>query len=151
MKQLSIFPFLLAAVLLLGACNNNDKSGTDTTLPSQPVNADAVNTPVKTDTPNNNMPVAPAAMQQQPANSGIVLNPPHGQPGHSCDIEVGQPLNSAPTNKPAGQPVMTTPSQAPVANPALPNAITPNSGQVRINPAHGQPGHRCDVAVGAAL
>ncbi|HEX6915651.1 MAG TPA: hypothetical protein VF145_10445, partial [Chitinophagaceae bacterium] len=28
------------------------------------------------------------------------MNPPHGEPGHRCDIEVGKPLNSAP--KPAG-------------------------------------------------
>lgn len=26
------------------------------------------------------------------------LNPPHGQPGHRCDIQVGSPLNSPPAN-----------------------------------------------------
>jgi hypothetical protein len=30
------------------------------------------------------------------------MNPPHGQPGHRCDIPVGQPLNSKPA--PAQQP-----------------------------------------------
>lgn len=152
MKKISTVSFLLAASLLLGACNNNDKSETETTLPAPPVNTGAVNTPVKADTLNNSVPVAPATIQQ-PANGNIVLNPPHGQPGHNCDIEVGQPLNSAPASNPVSQPVMTAPvpAQAPAANPALPNSLTPNSGQARINPPHGQPGHRCDVAVGAAL
>lgn len=32
-------------------------------------------------------------MQQAPTNaSGVKLNPPHGQPGHDCSIEVGKPL-----------------------------------------------------------
>jgi len=26
-----------------------------------------------------------------------------------------------------------------------------NSGDIKLNPAHGQPGHRCDIAVGAPL
>ncbi|HKG07045.1 MAG TPA: hypothetical protein VKB19_11330 [Pedobacter sp.] len=36
----------------------------------------------------------PAAVQAQPDNSNkeVKLNPPHGQPGHSCKIAVGAPL-----------------------------------------------------------
>lgn len=45
--------------------------------------------PVQIQTPQTNAPV----MQQAPANAGGVrLNPPHGQPGHDCTIEVGKPL-----------------------------------------------------------
>lgn len=55
---------------------------------------------------------------------GTNLNPPHGEPGHRCDIAVGQPL--------------------------------PENGQTQqasgnLNPPHGQPGHRCDIAVGEPL
>ncbi|MCY7328555.1 MAG: hypothetical protein LH618_08410 [Saprospiraceae bacterium] len=35
---------------------------------------------------------------------------------------------------------------------SAPSSATPPSGAVAgINPAHGQPGHRCDIAVGASL
>ena len=77
-------------------------------------------------------------------------NPAHGQPGHRCDIAVGAPLNS-PVTSPAQPQVQTVSSgQAPVvvtptasAAPADPNA--------KLNPAHGQPGHDCSIAVGAPL
>lgn len=52
------------------------------------------------------------------------LNPPHGAPGHRCDLKVGEPLNSKPEIKATKQ---------------------------NLNPPHGQPGHRCDIAVGAPL
>lgn len=78
------------------------------------------------------------------------LNPAHGQPGHRCDIAVGAPLNSAPTQQvqasaPQGQtvqvnqPVVTT------------TTTTPAKVAKGMNPAHGQPGHRCDIPVGAPL
>ncbi len=45
--------------------------------------------PVQMQTPQTNAPV----MQQAPMNAaGVKLNPPHGQPGHDCSIEVGKPL-----------------------------------------------------------
>lgn len=105
------------------------------------------------------------------------VNPAHGLPGHRCDIAVGAPLNSAP--KPAVQPLKpgqpypgmminppknniagTTVAKSPVpaapvqktapvkpVQPAAPSVKT----TARLNPAHGQPGHRCDIAVGAPL
>ncbi len=40
----------------------------------------------------------------QPATAAVKtapgMNPPHGQPGHRCDIEVGKPLNSKPAAAP---------------------------------------------------
>jgi hypothetical protein len=64
------------------------------------------------------------------------MNPPHGQPGHRCDIAVGAPLNSKPT-----QPTATTAT----TNQAI-QKVAPG-----MNPPHGEPGHRCDIAVGAPL
>jgi hypothetical protein len=113
------------------------------------------------------------------AQGAVGLNPAHGQPNHRCDIAVGAPLNSAPAQvKPAvstGRPGQTFPGmlanpQKPgttntaVSNPAVsapvqqPLSAKPNKPNTQsekvtagLNPAHGQPNHRCDIAVGAPL
>jgi hypothetical protein len=77
------------------------------------------------------------------------MNPPHGQPGHRCDISVGAPLNSAPattTTTTATTPTVT--ANQPVVNTTPMRAVKTAPG---MNPPHGQPGHRCDIAVGAPL
>ena len=79
------------------------------------------------------------------------LNPAHGQPGHRCDISVGAPLPDAGA---AAQPttVQTPTVTAPPTNNPTPVLNLPNSSAgIKINPAHGQPGHRCDIAVGAPI
>ena len=104
-------------------------------------------------TMNNSAPVAPqsntvSVNQPQPTAPG--MNPPHGQPNHRCDIPVGAPLNS---KKAEPTTIKTTDNQttttAPIAAPQN------NAGSTTIadgmNPAHGQPGHRCDIPVGAPL
>lgn len=78
------------------------------------------------------------------------MNPPHGQPNHRCDIAVGAPLNS-----PKGQ----APATQTVTKPSTVEKVNPQSGQPQpvvqtapgMNPPHGQPGHRCEIAVGAPL
>lgn len=67
-------------------------------------------------------------------------NPPHGQPGHRCDIAVGAPLDGSSAVK--ASPVQVNPVQT------QSNSAAPANG---INPAHGQPGHRCDIKVGDPL
>lgn len=72
------------------------------------------------------------------------VNPPHGQPGHRCDIPVGANLDQAST---------TTMQQT------NNNTVSPNVSPVRVNnnatptknPPHGQPGHDCTKPVGADL
>jgi hypothetical protein len=82
------------------------------------------------------------------------LNPAHGQPGHRCDIAVGAPLNSTPTQ---GQTATAQPTQTVQVNPNQKNMVTtttvaaPAKVAKGMNPAHGQPGHRCDIPVGAPL
>ena len=113
------------------------------------------------------MPVVSNGMEQpqviqvsQPQNyvgaNGEKLNPPHGQPGHRCDIPVGAPLNSKPaaatTAAPAQQPQVV--QQQVVIDPqqAQQHTGTTEPGfSGKPNPPHGQPGHRCDIAVGATL
>jgi hypothetical protein len=90
------------------------------------------------------------------------MNPAHGQPGHRCDIAVGAPLNSPP-GKTAAQPALSNPNPnqqavkitpAGSGAPALlkpPVASAPVATAPGMNPPHGQPGHRCDISVGAPL
>ena len=74
-------------------------------------------------------------------------NPEHGKPGHRCDIAVGAPLNS-PAGNPAAPAISSTPA-APSAPVAAPSPAT--GSNTKLNPAHGEPGHDCAVAVGAPL
>ncbi|GAA4759560.1 MULTISPECIES: hypothetical protein [Flavobacterium] len=104
-----------------------------------------------------------AVTTTQPVKTLKGMNPPHGQPGHRCDIAVGAPINSKPnttTSKDNGLGMTVTP-----ANVSKDGAITPQNNSTPsllstgstttaapgMNPAHGQPGHRCDIAVGSPL
>ncbi|RXR21202.1 hypothetical protein EQG63_04490 [Flavobacterium amnicola] len=96
-----------------------------------------------------------------PAKTAKGMNPPHGQPGHRCDIAVGAPLNSKPApvaiNKSSQVTTQTNTTQNggfsvtpvdPTKQNNTPALLTPNSGQtgttdVGTNPPHGQPGHVC--------
>ncbi|WP_010664141.1 hypothetical protein [Marinilabilia salmonicolor] len=95
--------------------------------------------------------------------SEVMLNPPHGEPNHRCDIPVGAPLNSpAGTTSHPARPTATDLANNPMA-PTVENAkrlnlrrssssAAPATGEKpRINPPHGQPWHRCDIAVGSPL
>lgn len=93
-------------------------------------------------------------------------NPAHGQPGHRCDIKVGDPLpfnNASTTATPAAktttsvtpklnQPA-TTPAPSVIQQPqqAATTGVTAPGFSGKPNPAHGQPGHRCDIKVGEIL
>ena len=98
---------------------------------------------------NNNI-VQPSLPASQ---GGVTLNPPHGQPGHRCDIPVGAPLNSKPAAQPAAAQPQVTQQQI-VIDPqqAQQHTGTTEPGfSGKPNPPHGQPGHRCDIAVGEIL
>lgn len=97
---------------------------------------------------------SPAPMATAPG-----MNPPHGQPGHRCDIPVGQPLNGQPAAALATQNINVGNNNVVQIDP---NAVSPgkitidnNGKQVKtapgMNPPHGQPGHRCDIPVGQPL
>ena len=97
---------------------------------------------------------SPAPMATAPG-----MNPPHGQPGHRCDIPVGQPLNGKPAAAPTTQNINVGNNNVVQIDP---NAVSPgkitidnNGKQIKtapgMNPPHGQPGHRCDIPVGQPL
>jgi len=90
----------------------------------------------------SNVVMTPVQTQVQPTAPG--MNPPHGQPGHRCDIPVGAALNS----KPAAPAATTANAQPQVTMTEVPTKVKTLPG---MNPPHGEPGHRCDIAVGAPL
>ncbi|NQX40197.1 hypothetical protein SAMN05421820_10580 [Pedobacter steynii] len=120
-------------VVALSACN------------SSPKQTQSVITPTPAGLPSASAPVA--ATGEKPTH-----NPAHGQPYHDCAIAVGAPLNaknSAPVSPtPTPAPVTASPVKAPVVTPPT---VPANQKEVRLNPAHGQPGHSCAIAVGAPL
>ena len=167
---------LVSCTILVSCAGNDDNSYIDKSV--IPAGFDSVTAqPVVTNVNQNNLPVntqpgnttvVPGSANQinfnqtagQPLNinpqSSMVtavpqaavpvtapgMNPPHGQPGHRCDIAVGAPLNSKPV------PVTTQAAQPAVTMTEIPNTQKTAPG---MNPPHGEPGHRCDIAVGAPL
>ena len=98
---------------------------------------ETVNDPTKNPLPTNIIQGTQAG--QRPTN-----NPPHGQPFHDCALPNGAPF---PANGGVSQPKAAELPQPKVEmqQPAAP------SGSVKLNPAHGQPGHKCELPVGAPL
>lgn len=158
----NIFLGILAAGILVVSCKKDEKPTyiKDETGVQQPA-ALANNTPQPSLLNQAGIPtVAPSS---QAAATAPGMNPPHGQPGHRCDIPVGQPLNAG------GTPAQSTsPSSQNITvngNNSLqidPNAVSPgkimidqNGKQVKtppgMNPPHGEAGHRCDIPVGQPL
>jgi hypothetical protein len=84
------------------------------------------------------------------------MNPPHGETNHRCDIAVGAPLNSkAASTTTASSENSTVASPEYTVQPAVPALLSTAAANTEtaagMNPAHGKEGHRCDIAVGAAL
>ncbi len=132
-----------------------------------PVGAPLNSAPQNTNADLNQSLARPVESAAPPATSvRPKLNPPHGQPWHRCDIDVGAPLDSPPrstnnqeaTSNVASTPEAITPvistssnegqaSQNVAANPT-PENVGPKPA---LNPPHGQPWHRCDIKVGDPL
>lgn len=150
------------ALFVLVSCNNND-SGSDidkSIIPegqTVPGSTDAAS--ASTSAPGMPMMGENPAMQPVQVNPQMVttggatgpLNPKHGEPGHRCDIPEGAPLNSKPAaaSTPA---TATTATAAPtITQVSAPTATPAKVTAPGMNPPHGQPGHRCDIAEGAPL
>ena len=104
----------------------------------------------------SNTPITVAQAPVKAKETSARLNPAHGQPGHNCALAVGAPLEKAavPVPKQAKPAIVSVPQVETQAIPTSTVAETPNvsaNPNAKINPAHGQPGHNCAVAVGAPL
>ena len=141
MKILSTFVIITSLFYFVG-CTDSAKNSSD--VQDGPTDQQ-ISQPVQDQTQH---------MQSQPVqnqmemnnNTGVVLNPPHGQPGHDCAVNVGDPLPSQSQNTGAQQ--QSSPVQI---NATSPNNVNSQGSGVAINPPHGEPGHDCAVAVGAPL
>ncbi len=137
LRKLSLLS-VIAVFAVFASCNDEKKENT-TEDNSETVTEKNVETPEST-TPDS--------------QGDVALNPQHGEPGHRCDIPVGQPLDGSgqqtQTNTQTQQsPVIKNNGSVPVNSDNNTNTNTDADGAV--NPAHGQPGHRCDIPVGAPL
>ncbi len=121
--------FYLFALILFCSCNNKKPE-------AQVVTA----TPTGMQGLQKTMPIPTPSNQ---ATSNLIFNPPHGQAGHNCALAVGAPLNKTASVKPQEASAQPQAVAAPVA--------TPKNANKNLNPAHGMPNHRCDIAVGASL
>lgn len=148
-KCLQSFSIFFVALFFI-SCGGNDFPEKDRSIIPENINT---NEPTVISPLNNALPqpvpietTAPAAATANLAG----INPAHGVPGHRCDIAVGAPL-STPVTKPVVQPAQT------ISAPAVTTPVTttlPASGSAftgTVNPAHGEPGHNCSIAVGAPL
>ncbi|GEM_PF-97288 len=150
---------IFSAFVMLGmtSCGEYDSSSESVTPTLNTSSLQAPSAFPSTDTLASTPPQAGTAtqgMQSAGPNAAATapgsarLNPAHGQPGHRCDIAVGAPLDSKPaTAGPTSSSATPVPATA-VATPATTAPVKTGAG---LNPAHGQPGHRCDIAVGAPL
>jgi len=157
-----IFLLAVTSSILFISCKKDEevKPAEESQQPAQPFSGEAW-LKQRVDGQGQQKPVQQQPQQavqtQQQVQTAPGMNPPHGQPGHRCDIAVGAPLNSKPAQKTQPQTtqvVTTKPAEQPVMK------INPNDGSTTVtststapgmNPPHGQEGHRCDIAVGAPL
>jgi hypothetical protein len=177
MKINSLFVIAACSIVFISCGNNsNDDSAASTTTPA--TTTPATSTPANTTLPvtaqqnpassgSTVVPpptLSPGQLTQSASASGVKLNPAHGQPGHDCAIAVGAPLKSqSGITTPAqvvSQPAQVTAQPAQTSQVSQTTAVPPpgivpisqpSAGQVKLNPAHGQPGHDCAIAVGAPL
>jgi len=134
-----IMGFLAVAMIVFNFnCSKEGPGSNSGTTQSAPASSQSSTaTPVPVANPTKDAPLMTPESVIAPG-----MNPPHGQPGHRCDIAVGVPLDSPPG----------TGKTLPVASQQnVPAQTTTPTTAPGMNPPHGQPGHRCDIPVGAPL
>lgn len=147
MKTKYISSLLVLFLMIIFSCKK-ELEPQESSVVNNPSSADS--TSISPATPPSGPSTNPSLLQQNSNQNASGMNPPHGQPGHRCDIAVGAPLNSTP-NKSIPNPAATnsvTKSSVPVITKSNAAAVVTKPG---MNPPHGQTGHRCDIAVGAPL
>lgn len=172
MKSYLVLITLISLFAMTSCGPVNDDSGQTQQVPVPPPGVGQTD-PANTVSPQGQN-ETPLQVSPAQSNPGVMLNPPHGEPYHRCDIPVGDPLPATSSNSPR-QPttnqLQTSAPQPPASNPGVtstPKPMEVNVGQVnpaqtqttapastgvkpQLNPPHGQPFHRCDIAVGSPL
>lgn len=161
MKKNIILVSIISSILFVSCKKDEEvKPVEETQQPAQTFSGEAW---LKQRVGNQGKQIQPVQQQvqqttQTPTQTAPGMNPPHGQPGHRCEIAVGAPLNSKPVQQTKPQtvtPVVNTKTvEQPVMNVNSKSSsatIVGSSTPPGMNPPHGQEGHRCDIAVGAPL
>lgn len=167
---MKILTLLIASIILVNSCDKKQAQTTETSDVTTPT----IDSAKVTDTISSTVTEVKDGVVIQGTTSGSTnvavnnptgksakpaLNPEHGQPFHRCEIPVGAPIDSAPSQNPTPQvvPQQSTPNNSFNTNPISPS-LAPSSAPVQAtgpkpanNPAHGEPHHRCDLEVGAPL
>lgn len=163
-----IVPLLLASAVVFLSCDKKSSSAEETqevtVSASENGLEDTISAKASADivavdqnfTPSEVPIAAPFPAGISESTGKPALNPAHGQPYHQCEIAVGAPLNGAPQLNPAPQAVVPKLNSANTSintNPVAPSPFPAKAtgSKPALNPAHGQPHHRCDIEVGAPL
>jgi len=155
MKNL-LTPLSIIAFAFISCKNEAETKTPKVVVPFYQVTNQQQNQTLATPQPNQGQSLYPATSVQNtttqvqtaaPVKVAKGMNPPHGQPGHRCDIAVGAPLNSPVATNSASPQVVSNTGATVVSSTTVATLQTPKG----MNPPHGQPGHRCDIAVGAPL
>jgi hypothetical protein len=140
----------LSAALLATSCTSEPRGDTARRElpPMPPRNADAASNTLNGEQPSG---TTTGGGQTAPR-----LNPPHGEPGHVCEIPVGEPLDNAGTGGAnAGQTITmgagANGAQSTITMPQMQAQPAQSTGSGRPNPPHGEPGHVCEIPVGDPL
>jgi hypothetical protein len=145
----------IIAFVFISCKNEAEKQTPKVVVPFYQVGNQQQNQTLATPQPNQGQGLYPAASAQNtttqvqtvaPVQVAKGMNPPHGQPGHRCEIPVGAPLNSPVAVNSTTPQVVSSSSQS-VPTTTVTTVKTPKG----MNPPHGQPGHRCDIPVGSPL
>lgn len=141
-NRLTLIATIFAVTLFISCKNEESKNSiTETEIDKEIV----TETEIK-----ESLPETVSTPSSTTSNSGdVALNPPHGQPGHTCDVPVGQPLPTGSSAKTS--PVINTTQRSPVINNTGNVPVNNNTSTGNVNPPHGQPGHKCEIPVGAPL
>ncbi|OJU76500.1 MAG: hypothetical protein BGO09_16395 [Bacteroidetes bacterium 47-18] len=154
MKKGIVLLTALGSLLLLASCNNETTSSDAPVVTEQETAALPEGSMEQVTTPEGTAVPQQGTAQENPYAHLTGTNPAHGQPNHRCDIPEGAPLNTPPGS------TMPQPTVVPAGNATSPVSVQPAAPPAqqtapgfsgKPNPAHGEPGHRCDLEVGATL
>ena len=161
-----ILPFLIAGAAVLYSCDKKEQTLTegseltakvgDTVNGGVDVSASKIADNVELHSEVSPDEIAAVTVNNSSSSARPALNPEHGQPYHRCEIPVGAPIDSAPQQNSASQQNTTgnsfnTNPISPSLAPSAPAAVQATGSKPALNPAHGEPHHRCDIEVGAPL
>ena len=150
----------LLVITSLAACNKKEETKTAIDVPELGASASPIEAAAASSLQSSPSTYTTAETQQPvAATTGGRINPPHGEPGHLCEYEVGAMIPANASAATASQPVVApAPAKPTPINPGIGsalstplNTVVPTGPKPKFYPAHGLPWHDCALDVGAPL